>query len=125
VEGVEGFVGNFKVKVKHNPRYVDPEKCTCCKKCEEVCPVLVADEHNMGLTKRRAIYLPSPYAVPFSYRIDSKNCTRISRGECAKCKEICPPGAIRFEEAGANVQIDVGTIIIATGYDHFDPRLKP
>src|SRR5512136_2353305 len=72
VEEVEGFVGNFKVRVRQNPRYINPEKCTRCKKCEDVCPVKVPNEFNMGLVERPAIYLPSPYAVPFSYVIDSK-----------------------------------------------------
>ena len=125
VEGVEGFVGNFKVKVKHDPRYVDPEKCTCCKKCEEVCPVRVPSEFNMGLAERPAIYLPSPTAVPFSYVIDSKSCLFLQRGECGKCKEICPESAVQFEEVGMEFQAEVGTIVVATGYDPFDPKLKP
>jgi heterodisulfide reductase subunit A len=125
VEGVEGFVGNFKVKVKHDPRYVDPEKCTCCKKCEEVCPVRVPSEFNMGLAERPAIYLPSPTAVPFSYVIDSKSCLFLQKGECGKCKEICPESAVQFEEVGMEFQVEVGTIVVATGYDPFDPKLKP
>jgi heterodisulfide reductase subunit A len=125
VEEVEGFVGNFKVKVKHDPRYVDPEKCTCCKKCEEVCPVRVPSEFNMGLAERPAIYLPSPTAVPFSYVIDSNSCLFFQKGECGKCKEICPEGAVQFEEVGMEFQVEVGTIVVATGYDPFDPKLKP
>ena len=125
VEGVEGFVGNFKVKVRHDPRYVDPEKCTCCKKCEQVCPVRVPSEFNMGLADRPAIYLPSPTAVPFSYVIDPKSCLFLQKGECGKCREICPEGAVRFEEVGMEVELEVGTIVVATGYDPFDPKLKP
>jgi heterodisulfide reductase subunit A len=125
VEGVEGFVGNFKAKVRHDPRYVDPKKCTCCKKCEEACPVRVPNESNMGLDERPAIYLPSFLAFPPSYRIDSKNCLYLQKGECGKCKEVCPEGAVRFEEVGMEFEIEVGTIIVATGYDPFDPRLKP
>jgi heterodisulfide reductase subunit A len=125
VEGVEGFVGNFKVKVRHNPRYVDPEKCTCCKKCEEVCPVKVSSEFNMGLSDRTAIYLPSPLAVPGSYLIDANHCLYLKKGECGKCREVCPEGAVQFEEVGMEFQVEVGTIIVATGYDPFDPKLKP
>jgi heterodisulfide reductase subunit A len=125
VEGVEGFVGNFKVRVKHDPRYVNPEKCTCCKKCEEVCPVRVPSEFNMGLTDRPAIYLPSPLAVPSTYLIDSKNCLFLQKGECGKCREVCPEGAVQFEEVGMEFEVEVGTIVVATGYDPFDPTLKP
>jgi heterodisulfide reductase subunit A len=125
VEEVEGFVGNFKVRIRHDPRYVSPEKCNGCKKCEEVCPVRVPSEFNMGLSERKAIYLPSPYAIPFTYTIDPENCLLLQKGECGKCKEVCPEGAIQFEEVGMEFQVDVGTIIVATGYDPFDPKLKP
>jgi len=125
VESVEGFVGNFKVKIRHDPRYVDPEKCTCCKKCEEVCPVRVPNEFNMGLNQRPAIYLPFLHAVPPCYTIDSKNCLYLQKGECGKCRDICPEGAVRFEEVGMEFEVNIGTIIVATGYDPFDPKLKP
>ncbi len=117
--------GNFKVRVRQNPRYINPEKCTRCKKCEEVCPVRVPSEFNMGLAERKAIYLPSPLAVPFTYTIDSQNCLFLQKGECGKCRAICPEGAVEFEQVGVEYQFDIGTIIVATGYDSFDPRLKP
>ncbi len=125
VEGVEGFVGNFKVRIRHLPRYVNHEKCTCCKKCEEVCPVRVPNELNMGLDQRPAIYLPFPNAIPHSYTIDSKNCLFFQSGECGKCREICPESAVQFEEIGMEFEAKVGTILVATGYDPFDPKLKP
>jgi heterodisulfide reductase subunit A len=124
-EEVEGFVGNFKVRVRQNPRYINPEKCTRCKKCEDVCPVKVPSEFNMGLAERKAIHLPSPLAVPFTYVIDSQNCLFLQKGECGKCREICPEGAVEFEQVGIECQFDIGTIIVATGYDPFDPKLKP
>jgi heterodisulfide reductase subunit A len=125
VEEVEGFVGNFKIRIRHDPRYVNPEKCNGCKKCEGVCPVRVPSEFDMGLSERSAIYLPSPHAIPHHYVIDSKNCLFLQKGECGKCKEVCPQGAIQFEEVGMQFQIDVGAIIVATGYDLFDAKLKP
>jgi heterodisulfide reductase subunit A len=124
-EEVEGFVGNFKVRIRQNPRYINPEKCTRCKRCEEVCPVSVPSEFNMGLAERKAIYLPSPHAIPFTYTIDSENCLFLRKGECGKCREVCPEGAIEFEQVGMEYQFDIGTIIVATGYDPFDPRQKP
>ncbi len=125
VAEIEGFVGNFKIRIKHEPRFVDPEKCSRCKKCEEICPVKVSNEFDLGLTERPAIYLPFPHASPAAYLIDSKTCLYLQKGECGKCREICPEGAVRFEEVGMEFQIDVGTIIVATGYDPFDPLLKP
>jgi len=125
VESVEGFVGNFKVRIRHDPRYVDPDRCTCCKKCEEVCPVRVPNEFNMGLDQRAAIYLPFQHAVPRCYTIDAKNCLYLQKGECGKCREICPEGAVQFEEVGMEFDTKIGTIIVATGYDPFDPKLKP
>ncbi len=125
VEEVEGFVGNFKARVKHQPRYVDPAKCTSCKRCEEVCPVDLTNEFDMGLSKRKAIYLPSPLAFPHSYLIDSKACLFLQKGECGRCRDVCPDGAVRFEEVGMEFQLEVGTIVVATGYDPFDPKLKP
>jgi heterodisulfide reductase subunit A len=124
-EEVEGFVGNFKVRVKQNPRYINSEKCTRCKKCEEVCPIRVPSEFNMGLSERKAIYLPSPYAIPFTYTIDPENCLFLQKGECKKCREVCPEGAVEFEQVGIETRFDIGTIIVATGYDPFDPTLKP
>jgi heterodisulfide reductase subunit A len=125
VEEVEGFVGNFKVKIKHDPRCVDPGKCSRCKRCEEACPVKIPSEFNVGLTERKAIYLPSPHAIPFSYIIDSKSCLFLQKGECGKCRDACPEGAVQFEEVGLELRVDVGTIVVATGYDIFDPKLKP
>jgi len=125
VTEIEGFVGNFKARIRQNPRYVNSEKCNHCKKCEETCPVRVPDEFNMGLIQRAAIYCPSPYAVPYSYLIDPKSCLFFQKGKCGKCRDVCPEGAIQFEEVGMEIQVDIGTLIVATGYDPFDPRLKP
>jgi heterodisulfide reductase subunit A len=125
VEEVEGFTGNFTARIRQNPRYVNTEKCTRCKKCEEVCPVRVPSEFDMGLVERRAIYLPSLYAVPFTYVIDSKNCLFLQKGVCGKCREVCPEGAVQFEEVGVEIKVDIGSIIVATGYDPFDAKEKP
>ncbi len=117
---VSGSIGNFHAKIRKNPRFVDPMKCTACGKCEEVCPIKVPDEFNLGLKKRKAIYLPSPIAVPHAYVIDPEACVR-----CKMCSRVCDPKAINYEEKEEIVEIKVDTIIVATGFDVFDARLKP
>ena len=115
IEAVDGFIGNFKVKVAVKPRYVTND-CNACGKCESLCPIEVPNEHDFGLSKRKAIYLPFPAASPPIYIIDEENCNK-----CGKCVEACEMGAIDLKEKGMEMEIDVGTIIVATGYDLYDP----
>ena len=125
IAAVEGFVGNFTVTVRKKPRYVDPSKCTDCGQCEEICPVRVPNEFNLGLDHRPAIYLPFSQAMPHSYVVDPDACQYLARGECGRCVEICPSKAIDFTQKEEEGTIEVGTIIIATGFESFDARLKP
>jgi len=115
VEAVEGFVGNFKVKVVVNPRYVTNE-CDTCRQCEKVCPVTVPNDFDYGLSQRKAIYLPFEEAIPRTHAIDSGTCTR-----CGKCVEVCERKAVDLEEKPMRFEVDVGTIIVATGYDPYEP----
>ncbi|RLG31915.1 disulfide reductase [Methanosarcinales archaeon] len=122
---VDGYVGNFEVTVVKHPRYVDTTKCTACGKCEEVCPVDVDDAFNQNLKTRKAIYIPFKSAVPPTYRIDPANCLYFQDGSCKKCVDVCSDGAINLEEEEAKTKLEVGTIVIATGYEPFDARNKP
>ncbi len=88
---VEGKPGNLKVTLKQNPSLIDPSLCTGCGECENVCPVFVNDPFNEGLTKRKAVYLPSPHSFSNMYTIDYTACTR-----CGECEKACPTGAIKF-----------------------------
>jgi heterodisulfide reductase subunit A len=118
VQDVSGYVGNFKVKILRKPTYVDPAKCTLCDECTKVCPIVVPNEFDLGLTGRRAIYIPFPQAIPASYTLDDKNCpdpfTTIA---CGKCADVCKPKAIDYDQKPRIIEEEVGAIIVATGYD--------
>jgi len=115
IEAVDGFIGNFKVKVLVKPRYVTNE-CDACGACVAECPVEVLNEFNFGLSKRKAIYLPFSAAVPHVYVVDDKNCNK-----CGKCVEVCKRGAIDLNEKPMRMEVDIGTIIVATGHDVYEP----
>jgi len=127
VEGVEGFVGNFKVRVRRKARFVDEEKCTGCGLCAEACRLSgkIPDEFNAGMKKRSAIYIPFPQAVPSVYVIDADNCLMLTKGKCGKrpkCVEVCPTDAIDFSQKDEIIEFSVGTIIVATGFDVYKPH---
>ena len=117
---ISGYIGNFKVKVQKKPRYVTKE-CTACGDCVDVCPVEVSNEFDVGLTWRKAIYTPFAQAVPALYLIDENYCIGLGENTCARCKDVCGPDAINFNDKPEEVELDVGTIIVATGMDVYDP----
>lgn len=129
VVALEGHVGDFRVKILKKPRYVDMEKCRTCGDCAEACRLggRIPNEFDMGMGKRSAIYIPFPQAVPQKYLIDPEGCVYITRGVCGKtpkCIEACEPKAIDFDQKEEEVELNVGVIIIATGYDLYDAREK-
>ncbi len=123
VEEVSGYVGNFQVKVRKKARYVDEEECTACNDCVDVCPVIMPDEYQMGLSSRRAIYIPFPQAVPSSYIINIEECLGVQPIACGKCAEKCDKGCIDFDMKDEIVELEVGTIIVAVGMEVYDPTL--
>ncbi len=121
VEQVSGYVGNFTVRVRKKARYVDEELCTGCGVCIEKCPARnVPSEFDLGLGTRHAIYRPFPQAVPNTPVLDKEHCIYFQRGRCRACERFCPRQAIRFDQQDQIVDLEVGTIILATGYDPFD-----
>jgi len=126
VTQVEGYVGNFQVTIRQKPRYVNTELCTGCGICQEKCPKKVIDEvYEAGLGYRKAVYTPFPQAVPKYPVIDRESCTFFQKGTCKACEKFCPTGAIDFNQEESYSQVDIGNIILATGYDLFDPRRIP
>jgi len=124
VTEVSGEAPNFKVKVRHNPRYVDMGKCVGCGICAEKCPVKVPNEYDAGLINRKAIYIPFAQAVPLKYSIDASKCLKLTKGRCGLCEKNCPAGAVNYEDKPVEETLDVGAIILAPGFDVFDARLK-
>ncbi len=121
VVGVEGKVGSFKVKVLKKARYVDETKCTGCGECLEKCPSKVVNDWEQGLTNRKAIYVPFMQAVPRVMTIDKDHCLMLTKGKCGNCKKACKREAINYEMKDQILELEVGSIIVATGFDVWNP----
>jgi heterodisulfide reductase subunit A2 len=130
VSQVDGYVGNFHVTVRRKPRYVLEDLCVGCRECVEACiykEAKVPDEFNLQLGKRKPIYLPFPQAVPLKVLIDPETCIEFKSGKCKKtCVAACGDRkAIDFTQTESVEEIDVGAIILATGFQTFDARRIP
>jgi heterodisulfide reductase subunit A len=126
LEEVTGSVGAFKVKIRKRARCVNFDACTGCGICIEKCPRKVVDNvFEAGMGYRKAIYTPFPQAVPRVPVIDKANCTWFERGKCRVCEKVCPTSAINFEQQDEIVELEVGNIIIATGWKMFDCHKIP
>jgi heterodisulfide reductase subunit A len=123
----QGQVGDFRVKVKKKPRYVHEDLCTGCGLCAEACVwKKIPSEFDAGVAMRSAAYIQFPQAVPLKAVIDEQTCLYLTRGKCGrKCEQACDAGAIDFEMKEELVDLQVAAIIVATGFDPFDPHLKP
>ena len=126
VEVVSGQAGNFTVKVRKKARYVEEDKCTACGLCAEKCPVAVPDLFNMGMGTRRAIYKYFPQGIPSVYTIDDSACRVFKGKKCNICAKICEAKAINYDQKDTVFELNVGAIIVATGFEVFDPSdIKP
>ncbi len=112
---VEGYVGNFKITIRKNATFVIPDKCNACGDCADICPVIKPNEFDMGMSPRRAIYIPFPQAVPNKYVIDEAACIK-----CGLCKKVCEPEAIDLDLLPQEEILEIGAVVMASGYDIFD-----
>jgi len=112
--GISGEVCDFSVELVQKPTFVDPERCIACGICTESCP----SEPSKG------IYLPAPAAVPRTYIIDKNQCLRFKGAKCNICRDMCPTGAVDFEQKPKKRRLKVSAVIVATGFDAFDARQK-
>jgi len=118
LESLEGFIGNFKAKIRKKARGVDEKLCTGCGICIQKCPQKkIPSEFDAGMGKRTAIYVPCPQAVPNKPVIDREHCTYYIKGKCKVCEKFCEKKAIRLDQTDEIIEVNVGAVVAATGYD--------
>ena len=116
IEKIDGVEGDYTVTIKSNPRYVN-QSCTACGKCTEVCPAQRSNEFNYGMDKTPAIYKAHEFAFPMKYVIDGAACLG---AECGKCLEVCPYGAIELDMEAKSFNLNVASVVWATGWEPYD-----
>ncbi len=124
VVSVAGEAGDFTVKVKQHPRYVEQDKCTGCGMCEEKCPKKVTSEYEQGLTTRKAIFSLFPQAYPNTRVIDRDNCNFFQKGKCKVCEKVCPAKAINYDQTEQEMDLHAGAIILSPGLKRYDARVR-
>ncbi len=130
VTKVEGEAGDFKVTIYRHPRFVYEDKCVGCGACAEKCPAKTPNEFDQGMAYRKAIYVPFPQATPMKYTVDKSKClyfkmlTKGKEGACLLCEKVCEAEAINHKMEGEELEISAGSIIVATGFDMIDPKIR-
>lgn len=121
VREVTGSTGNFVAKVLRKPRFIEVDKCTGCGECTEKCPVRVASEFDMGMGKRKAIFMAFPQAVPRVAVIDKDNCLFFQKGVCKICEKLCQAHAVNFDQKAEEITLNVSSLVLATGLESWNP----
>jgi heterodisulfide reductase subunit A len=121
VEGLKRGKGGLSLRVRKKSRYVDEDICNACGACVEKCPGRAPDVFDTGLRKRKSIYLFFSQGIPAVMTIDPDTCIYLTKGKCGVCKKRCDKGAIDYEMKDEILNLDVGSVIIATGLDIFEP----
>ena len=125
VKDISGEPGDFTATILKKPRYIDETKCKGCGDCATKCPKIeVGNIFDMNLGKRKSVYIPFPQAVPPVYVIDPEICLMLTKGVCGVCKRVCEAEAVDFEQKLQEIEIKVGAIVVATGFDMFGEELS-
>ncbi|MFW9972686.1 MAG: FAD-dependent oxidoreductase [Candidatus Odinarchaeota archaeon] len=118
VQSISGQPGDFTVTVLKKPRYIEESLCKGCGDCASKCPKIeVGNIFDMNLGKRKSVYIPFPQAVPPVYLIDPEICLKLTKGVCGVCEKVCEAKAINYEQKQQEIKINVGAIVVATGFD--------
>ena len=126
VKDISGEPGDFTATIIKKPRYVEESKCKGCGDCATKCPKIeVGNIFDMNLGKRKSVYIPFPQAVPPIYLIDPEICLKLTKGVCGVCEKVCEAEAINFEQKPQEIKINVGAIVVATGFDMPAEDLSP
>ncbi|MEJ5347815.1 MAG: FAD-dependent oxidoreductase [Desulfosoma sp.] len=120
LDRVEGCAGSFVCSVTREPTYVDASKCIGCGSCQRACPVERPDPYNLNLGMTKAIRILYPQAYPAVPAIDTATCLHFQGETCSRCADVCPTGAIHFQDQPEAMEIDAGALILASGFDLLD-----
>ena len=123
VDSVKGEAGDFKVTLTKKPRYIIEDKCTGCTTCVEYCPVQYPDVFNQGISDNKAVHVFFSQAIPLVAYID-QSCLYLKEKKCDICEGVCKTDAIDFNQTPEEMKIKVGAILLSSGIEPFDPKVR-